>query len=107
MSNIIRKFAACLVLTVAVGCTRSKPAFESATIRPAAPLDIAGMESAIQAGRMPRIGPHIDGGRAEYIYTPLNQLVALAYKVKAYQIEGPEWLSTERFDIVAKLPDGA
>jgi uncharacterized protein (TIGR03435 family) len=104
---MIRKFAACLALTIAVACTRSKPAFEWATIRTAAPLDVAGMESALQAGQAPRVGPHIDGGRAEYIYMPLNQLVALAYKVKAFQIAGPDWFSTERFDIVAKLPDGA
>jgi uncharacterized protein (TIGR03435 family) len=107
MPNVIRKLAACLFLTLAVGCNRSKPAFESATIRAASPLDIAGMEAAIQAGQPPSIGLHIEGRRAEYSYMPLNQLVAVAYKVKAYQIEGPEWLSTARFDISAKLPDGA
>ncbi len=30
-----------------------------------------------------------------------------AYGVKTYQISGPAWLDTERFDIVAKVPQGA
>jgi uncharacterized protein (TIGR03435 family) len=68
---------------------------------------MASMASSIEAGQMPKLGPHIDGRRAEYIYMPINQLIAIAYKVKAYQISGPAWISTERFDIVAKLPDGA
>jgi uncharacterized protein (TIGR03435 family) len=107
MSNITRTLAVSLVWAVAAGCTRSKPAFETATVRPAAPLDMASMASSIEAGQMPKLGPHIDGRKAEYIYMPLNQLIAIAYKVKAYQISGPAWISTERFDIVAKLPDGA
>jgi uncharacterized protein (TIGR03435 family) len=37
----------------------------------------------------------------------LKDLIAIAYKVKAYQITGPAWLATERFDIVAKMPEGA
>jgi uncharacterized protein (TIGR03435 family) len=37
----------------------------------------------------------------------LKDLIAIAYAVKAFQITGPAWLATERFDIVAKMPDGA
>ena len=37
----------------------------------------------------------------------LKNLIATAYGVKDYQISGPAWLATDRFDIVAKLPDGA
>ena len=31
----------------------------------------------------------------------------MAFNVKAYQVSGPDWLATQKFDIVAKLPDGA
>jgi uncharacterized protein (TIGR03435 family) len=30
----------------------------------------------------------------------------MAYRVKLYQLSGPEWMSTERYDISAKLPEG-
>ena len=30
-----------------------------------------------------------------------------AYGVKPYQITGPDWMSTTRFDIVAKMPEGS
>jgi uncharacterized protein (TIGR03435 family) len=61
----------------------------------------------VQAGNMPKIGPRVDGSRAEYTYMALRELIATAYKVKGYQITGPDWLTSQRFDIVAKLPDGA
>jgi uncharacterized protein (TIGR03435 family) len=37
----------------------------------------------------------------------LVDLIASAYKVKNFQVAGPEWIKTERFDIMAKLPEGA
>lgn len=37
----------------------------------------------------------------------LYELIALAYQVKGHQISGPDWMVTERYDIQAKLPDGA
>jgi len=30
-----------------------------------------------------------------------------AYNVKGYQLSGPEWLNTERYDVVARVPAGA
>lgn len=81
--------------------------FEVATIKPSAPLDIAKLTAEVQAGHMPRLGPFVDTSHAEYIYMSLKDLLAVAYKLKDYQISGPEWLATERFDINAKMPEGA
>lgn len=33
--------------------------------------------------------------------------MSYAYGVKPYQITGPDWLATMRFDIVAKMPEGS
>jgi uncharacterized protein (TIGR03435 family) len=81
--------------------------FEVATVKPSPPPDRAKMAAEIQAGRMPRFGPHVSLSQAEYNHMLLRDLIAIAYNVQAYQITGPAWLATERFDIVAKMPDGA
>jgi uncharacterized protein (TIGR03435 family) len=37
----------------------------------------------------------------------LADLIRVAYRVKAYQVSGPDWMASERFDVLAKLPEGA
>jgi uncharacterized protein (TIGR03435 family) len=37
----------------------------------------------------------------------LRQLIAEAYQVRSWQVEGPDWLTTERFDAVCKMPAGS
>jgi uncharacterized protein (TIGR03435 family) len=93
-------------LTAIVALAQTAPTFEVASVKPAAPIDMAKMAQSIQSGQMPKIGAHIDGARAEYTWMALKELIVMAYKVKPYQITGPDWISTSRFDIVAKLPEG-
>jgi len=107
MRTTVRRFTVCLALTAIVALAQTAPTFEVASIKPAAPIDMMKMAQAIQNGQMPKIGAHIDGARAEYTYMALKELITMAYKVKPYQITGPDWMATTRFDIVAKLPDGA
>jgi uncharacterized protein (TIGR03435 family) len=108
MRNNLRNLALCLALTAAAAFAQSAPlAFEVASIKPAAPLDQAKIAAGIQRGEMPKIGPHIEGSRAEYIYMALRDLIVMAYKVKPYQVTGPDWLNTTRFDIMAKMPEGS
>jgi uncharacterized protein (TIGR03435 family) len=85
---------------------QSKPSFEVATVKPAAPLDQAKMIASLQGGKMP-YGATIDSRRAEYTYLDLKTLLTYAYGVKPYQITGPDWMATARFDIVAKMPEGS
>lgn len=35
----------------------------------------------------------------------LRSLILRAYDIKDYQLEGPDWLGSQRFDISAKIPD--
>jgi uncharacterized protein (TIGR03435 family) len=85
----------------------AKPAFDVATIKPAAPLDMQRMAADVQAGRMPKMGPEVGATRATYTYMALDQLIALAYNLRAYQVDGPDWLAGDRFDIEATIPEGA
>jgi hypothetical protein len=59
-------------------------AFDVATVKPAAPLDFQKLAADFQAGKMPRMGPHVDSSRAEYIYMSLKELIVVAYGVKPY-----------------------
>ncbi len=50
---------------------------------------------------------HIDGSRATFTFMSLKRLIAYAYNAHTYEITGPDWLPTDRFDIIATLPAGA
>ncbi len=106
--KVLRRFAVvwCLAWAAAVAPAQTKPTFEVASVKPTA-LDMAKLMAGMRNGEMPRIGPRVDGARAEYIFLALKDLISLAYKVKPYQITGPDWMARQRFDIIAKLPDGA
>lgn len=103
----MRKFLTLLAWTAIAALAQTTPSFEVASIKPSPPLDMGKMAAAVQSGKMPRIGQHIDGARAEYIYMSLKDLIVTAYKVKPYQVEGPAWMATQRFDILATVPEGA
>jgi uncharacterized protein (TIGR03435 family) len=76
--------------------------FEVASIKPGGAMDPA----AIMSGKM-RIGMKVDAARVDIGMLSLADLIRIAYKVKSYQVKGPDWMSGERFNISAKLPDGA
>jgi uncharacterized protein (TIGR03435 family) len=96
--TLLRAGAVLLLATSAFG----GPAFEVATIKPSEALNMAKMTSGTF-----RIGANIDGARAEFRFMALADLIQYAYKVKNYQVSGPDWIKSERFDIQAKLPEGA
>src|ERR1700722_3983486 len=91
--------------------TAATPSFEVATIKPAAPPATSmgaggGMRFAIRMGAQGGPGTS-DPGQITYSNLPLKNLLVNAFGVKTYQISGPAWIDTERFDIVAKVPQGA
>lgn len=108
-SSLITIVSAGLFLaTGAVPARSASKSFEVASVKPAAPLDMQKMaQQMMQGGEMPKLGPHVDGAQAEYTYMALRDLIVIAYKVKMYQITGPDWINTTRFDIKAKMPAGS
>jgi len=52
------------------------------------------------------LGARIDGAQARLIGLTMRDLLAMAYRVKIYQLNGPEWIASERYDINAKIPAG-
>src|SRR5689334_13683519 len=107
MQRIMRKITIGLAFTAIAAFAQTKPAFEVATIKPSPPMDPAKIAAALQAGGKMPIGANVEGYRAEYRYLDLRSLMSYAYGVKPYQITGPDWMATERFDIVAKMPEGS
>jgi uncharacterized protein (TIGR03435 family) len=86
------------------------PTFEVASVK-ASPLDLLKLGQQVAGGgSLPKMGARVDGARAEYSFMTIKELIVEAYKVKPFQIAGPDWLNevtAQRFDIQAKLPDGA
>jgi uncharacterized protein (TIGR03435 family) len=75
------------------------PEFEVASVKPSA-------DSETPMGNVNR-GLHIDGAMVSFNGMPLRWYLHYAYTVKETQVTGPEWLTSARFDVVAKLPQGA
>jgi uncharacterized protein (TIGR03435 family) len=73
--------------------------FEVASVKAAEPLNPMTPQV--------NIGLHIDGAQVRLNYLSLRELVATANRVRSYQVDGPEFLTSERFDIAAKLPEGS
>jgi uncharacterized protein (TIGR03435 family) len=74
-----------------------RPEFEVASIKPSATVPLA---------EKVHVGVQIDGAQVHCTYLSLKDYIRIAYQVKEYQITGPEWLASQRFDIHAKLPEG-
>lgn len=83
------------------------PLFEVASIKPAeGPIMLAGGGMQMRDGRGGGPGTS-DPGLITLNNQSLRDLIATAYNMKRYQVSGPAWLDSQRFDIVAKVPDGA
>ncbi len=102
-------FAACTLERVASAAQTDSSLekleeFEVASVKPSAPVPPTG---GVYFGPA-RGGPGTpDPGLITWTYTSLRNLLMTAYDVKTYQVSGPDWLMTERYDIVARVPAGA
>jgi uncharacterized protein (TIGR03435 family) len=77
--------------------------FDAASIKPAEMPQPNGRGQIFFGG--PTGGPGTkDPGRIHYPIMSLRTLLMNAYDVKAFQVVGPEWLDSQRFDITATMP---
>src|SRR5271165_3193408 len=68
--------------------------FEVASIKPVAPtLD----------GRY-MIRMRVNAGELDYRSASLKAIIQTACELRDFQISGPDWMASTRFDVVAKLP---
>src|SRR5271167_4344529 len=97
----MKSFAACACLaSLALGFAQQpgdKPAFEVASIKPSDPNP---------SNRM-FIGLKADAGTVRYTNITLKDCIRAAYRVRDFQIQGPDWMNRVRFEITAKLPAAA
>jgi len=68
--------------------------FEVASVKP----------TATQLTNSVRVGVTIDGAQVHCQFLSIKDLLSFAYNLKFHQIVGPDWISSARFDISAKLP---
>src|SRR5690242_11605596 len=82
------------------GTAVDRPAFDVATIKETPPAT-----ERLWTGQF-HVGATISGSRAEYRFMSLADLIPYAYRVKPYQVSGPNWLNETRWGIVATIPEG-
>lgn len=92
----VRPFALGAMAALALFGQTARPEFEVASIKPSADFQ----------PRHVRVGLHVDGAQVSGAALSLQNLIRIAYGVKEYQISGPDWVASERFDVNAKIPSG-
>ena len=104
MRYMTRRISAGLLLAAGMGLAQSgtgQPSFEVASVRVSEAITAKAL-----AGGYIRLGMTVDGARVDIASMSLAELIRTAYRLKTYQVSGPEWMSAERFDVSAKIPEG-
>lgn len=77
--------------------------FEVESVRLAAPQPAMYANASRRTG-----GPGTgDPGLLRWTNVPIRDVLMDAYQIKPYQLVGPDWLASTRYDIEAKIPSGA
>jgi uncharacterized protein (TIGR03435 family) len=106
--TVSRIALACAFAYLLTGCasaqsTGQSPAFEAASLKPAAPPAPYSLGRNIIPG--PSGGPGTkDPGRVRYSDATLRTMLLAAYGVRTFQLVGPSWIDNDRFDFAATMP---
>ena len=99
----VQGLIACIAVAAGALLAQAPLAFEVATVRPAPAIQ--DLIQQLQSGKA-KIGMTVDAGRVDMGFSSLADLIRIAYRVKPYQVEGPDWMRQQRFEIQGKIPDG-
>src|SRR5258708_5969467 len=89
------KIAFAITMLASIAVCQTQPAFEVASVKPAAP-------GSPNPGDIPR-NMETSPGHFAMRNVPLHYALVWAFDLKDFEISGPEWIkSEERYDIVAK-----
>jgi uncharacterized protein (TIGR03435 family) len=102
---MIFQFGSCLLLAAAGALgqpAEGRLSFEVASVRQSGAITFKNLDEAKRGA-----GLQIDGARVDISMMSLADLVRQAYGLKAFQFSGPGWMSSERYDVHAKLATGA
>lgn len=83
-------------LSLASAQTAPIPQFEVATVR----RSPEGPQNQV------KVGLHIDGAQVRIASLTLKDYIGMAYRARTSQVFGPDWISSDRFDIAATIPQG-
>jgi uncharacterized protein (TIGR03435 family) len=71
-------------------------------------FDVASIRPSLNAPRQAvSAGGSTSGSQFRIAGLTIRDYISLGYSVKLNQISGPDWITTERFDIAATLPEGS
>ena len=102
LSTRISCVSTSLLFVTAAAFAQSPVTFEVASVKKTEPLSV----NSIMGGKM-NLGMVIDNAQVSIKSMSIAEMMRFAYKVKPYQITGPEWLTAERYTVTAKMPAGS
>ena len=111
MRRVGLRYFSAIAFSVVVGLGAPAPqasqtaAFEVASIKVAAEPDRGPMVCIVPCTPGERYT--VGHGRLDARYVSVERLILTAYRIKRHQLSGPGWMESQRFDIQAKLPEGA
>jgi uncharacterized protein (TIGR03435 family) len=89
------KLTVALVSAIGLTAQPAGPKFEVASVKASTP------------GTMPPVRVKIDDSQMTLGSATMKQLLVRAFRLRPYQLSGPEWWDTAHFDIMARIPAGA
>jgi uncharacterized protein (TIGR03435 family) len=87
----MRGIVVCLLMSCSA-CGALAQEFEVVSVKP----DTSGANSS---------STNTNQGRLTATNVSLRSLIVMAYGIRDYQLEGPDWLASERYDLAAKFPE--